>query len=250
MTAPYCAGCVWWGFLDFGKGPAKKYFVLLTDCVDVGDQAIVAITTSKGEERYGPATATGKPCRCPDQSCFRIDRGQEACFAVTTWVQFDNGPQVARVSRAGLDASEKAHQGGFLKVLDSERIRSLLKCATQSKDIATRDISRIDAKLKALLAALKAAATASKAPSNPSSTVGTTTSAAPVHVISAAIDTMRVRFNNYCANCRMSFIGLIGISDADLEAILAGSKSPSDNFVPDAEAGFELVGTCGCVRCA
>lgn len=230
MTARYTAGCVWRATVDFGDGPREKYFVLLTDCLQPEEKAIVAIATSRGVERYGSAVASGKAC-CQPSPCFRIDPGQEACFARTTWVQFDNGPHVGpSVNRVGLDEEEKAGKAKFVQMLGGDRIRSLLRCAAASKDIPKRDKMRIDAKLKALIAELKAGSTAT-----PPSTGAS---------LSDPIEALRVRFTTRCNACRASFSELL-VNAAD---VFGGGTSAPHDFVSEAEAAFSLLD--GCPTCS
>lgn len=233
MTDPFRAGSVWWGLMDFdGQRERRKYLVFLNDCTQDGERFVAAMTTSGGAMRYVGETAS--PCGCPAPPCYRIDQGQEACFSVTTWVQFDN---VHEIGRAKLETWVKQGKAGFLQMLANERIRSVLNCAKKSKDIAKRYLVQIEQTLKSMNSAKKAPAPGPVAPTSAPSAA------------SAAIEAVRVRFESRCANCRSELTGLLGLSEGDLEPILAGSKPPPADFVPDVEAGFEIVASmCRCAK--
>jgi hypothetical protein len=218
------AGSVWWGLIDFndGEGERKKYFVLLTDCANDGEQSCVAITTSKGDTRYGAGARAQSPCGCPNLPCFRIEAAQESCFPATTWVQFDNAHAI---SRAGLEKLKKDGKADF--------VRTLLNCAKKCQDIAQRDLVRIDQTLKALNPTKKAAPPLTVPKAHPSSGVD------------PEIQSARKRIERYCADCHAEFIGLVGITATNLASILRGSTQPPNDFIENAQAGFELISGCG-----
>lgn len=228
------AGSIWWGLIDFddGEGERKKYFVLLTACVNAGEQSCAALTTTKGDIRYRAAARAQSPCGSPKSPCFRIDAGQVDCFPATTWVQFDNAYPI---SRAGLEKLAKDGRAAFIQALDEQRLRTLLNCAKKSTDIALRDLARIGQALKAL--------GQPKTPAPP----GTATSAPPSSGANSPMLSTRDRIQRYCSDCRAEFVGLVGISATDLASILADSAKPPDDFMVNAEAGFELLS--GCAKC-
>lgn len=219
MTAPYCAGAVWWGMLDFGEGERKKYFVLLNDCLQPGDHFFAAITTSQGAKRYrGETTAA---CGCPAAPCYRIEAGQEPCFSVTTWVQFDNA---APVTRERLDSMGRAGKSGFHGMLDPNRIRSVLNCALKSKDLPGRDADLIRRTLKAMSAPAKKPTAAPSAPKQPS-----------------PFAALQMRFERHCAGCKVEFWRIVeGFSKDDLPNIFEGTKGAPEGFVSTVEAGLDL----------
>jgi hypothetical protein len=231
-TPPYCVGSVWWGLIDFkdGQGERKKYFVLLNDCLDAGEQFVAAITTSR-VSRYPERTAS--PCGFPTYPCFRIDEDDEACFKEPTFVQFDNA---FHIGQSGLDAHVRSDRAGFLQELARERTRSILNCAKKSIDIAKRDLELIGRTLKALSTAAKAASAPGKAkPTTPT-------------VRDSAIGDIDRRFRRCCLNCRSEFAGLMSVAEDGLAKILSGSTSSPPDFVRDAGLAFDLIAAkCTCL---
>lgn len=227
MSDPYAAGSVWWGVMDFkdGEGPRRKYFVLLTDCPANGDQAIVAMATSKGDKRYPGQSLSPTPCGCPRYSCFRIDAKQEACFPIQTWVQFDNVHHISRPSLVTLAAASKA---GFLQPLNAGRLRAVLNCAKNSRDLDGRSNLRLDQTLKAL----PATGTASKPPPPPP----------PFSALDA-------RFKRHCGACQAHVPGLLRMSGVAFAAVIAGKSPPPPNFEADAMMGLDMAGAV-CPTCS
>lgn len=232
----YKAGAVWEGWIDFNdsEGERKKYFVLLSDC-DSSEQAFAALTTSRGDKRYGIAARGQSPCSAT-LSFFRIDAHQEKCFPADTWVEFGNG---GYQSRERLERLKVDGYAAFVQALSDERIRSLLNCAKKSEDIVKRDIERIDRALKAR-APVKKPPLPAKPPT------------APPLFVSTEILAVRVVIGGFCIGCRTNIAGLMGHSDTDLTAILNGEKAPTKDFVTEAEAGIDVVSKqrADCPECA
>lgn len=191
MSVRYGAGAVWWTLINFGKGEGeqKKFFVLLTDCPEVGEPFAV-LTTSKG--MWYPDQSLS-PCLCPGYSAYRIDQEQVACFGIDTYVQFDN-PVPVPVTRAFLNARTQEGTGGFLQTLGEELLRSILNCATRSEDVAKGTIQRIKGTLDARKAAAKLGAQAAKSAS--------LTKAPAAPKAKGPLDDLRDRFEKRCASCR------------------------------------------------
>lgn len=242
MTNPYAAGSVWWCLVDFRDGveDRKKYFILLSDCLSSGELTAFAFTTSKGEKHYPKAVAKASPCGCPEYSCFRIDRGQEACFTKPTWVQLHN---VHAVNRAKLEQLVKEGKGGFLQSLEDNRFRSILNCANKSIDIEGWVLKLVDRTLKAL---------------NPSkqATLPSKLSAPPLALLSARAPTtspeitaVRMRYEKRCLKCRAGFSELLEIAEEEVTAILSGLRpTPNKSFAADAETALDLVRPeCACL---
>jgi hypothetical protein len=237
MNADYGAGAVWWRLIDFGdgKGEVRKYFVLLTD--DAGDgNVIVAMTTSKGDDRYSDARSPS-PC-APSGKCYRVDANQEKCFHLDTWIQFDNAALVRVADLKGLAIAGK---GGFLQPLDEGRLRSMLGCAKKSHDIPTRDLERIDK-------ALKARAPVKRPPTPPPGPAPK----APPAFVNSEILFIGVQVKKLCDDCRSDFCGMLGVTSDSLTAILHGAEQAPKDFVADATIGIEALKTerSSCARCA
>jgi len=226
------AGAVWRGLIDFGDGEGErtKYLVLLGDCDQAGEQVLVAVTTSKGDSRYGDA---GSPSPClPSGRAFRILGKQENCFPADTWVQFDNAYPI---SRGSLERLTNEGRAGFVQTLGDERTRSLLACAKKSQDIPTRHLAQIEKALKARAPTKQTAPPRSAAPS------------APPPYVSAEILSVRVRIDGLCATCKTTLVDLVGVSASDLTTILHGTTKAPDGFVVNAQTGLELLA--GCAQC-
>lgn len=224
----YSAGAVWWGLPNFGEGDTKKYFVLLTDEAE-GELFLTAMTTSRGDKRYGMGARSASPCGCPASDFFRIEARQETCFPVTTWVQFDNAYEIGRTKLEDLVRQGRA---GFEHMLSAERTRSMLNCAKRSLDIAKRDLERIDRALKAR---------------NPASKTSVRAAVLPAPPTDPQLEAARLRRGLYCGNCRSELDGLLKIDD--LEMILQGKRQVPDGFFDTIETGFELIGA-GCHSCS
>ena len=234
MTDPFVAGSVWWGLLNFndGKGETKKYFVLLSDCSADNAQAASALTTSRGAKHYLEILTSPSPCGCPKYSCFRIDKGQEAFFPVTTWVQFNN---VGATSRASLVQLEKEGRAGFHGSLAAERFRSILNCAKKAEDLEGWARKLAEKTLKAINPAKQAASNSKQ-------------SAVQAPTTSPEIAAVRVRFERRCSECRVEIVDLLSMQEVEVTAVLLGSKPAPDNFVSDAQVAFELARSeCSCL---
>jgi len=222
MTVLHRAGGVWSGMFDFQKGAGlqKKFFVLLTNCVANGPDVLMAFATSKGVKQYAAGAMSTSPCGCPSHSFFRIEAGQEPCFSVQTWIGFNNTRTITPTKLVAIQGSGDAV---FEQMLADDRIRSMLRCATKSIDIAKRDIAVIEATLKPLVAAAK---TAPKPPT--------------------PLESIRGRYERRCTTCRASILGLMMISEVELVAICSGANPEPTGFIGDLEAGFAALDACAC----
>lgn len=232
----YSAGAVWSTLIDFrkGAGEQKKYFVLLTDCEAAGEEFLFGMTTSQGDKHYDTAARAASPCGCPDHNFFRIEAGQEACFPMTTWVQFTNGGHIGPQDLADLVKRGKAE---FVQMLSPDRTRTLLNCAKKSQDILKRDLERIDRALKARNPVKKSPA---PAPAK---------AAPPAQFVDPAFRSAHARMDRYCDKCRTKLSDLIGINAPQLATILQGKEKAPDGFLANVETGFDLIGS-GCEGCA
>jgi hypothetical protein len=239
MMDRFSAGSVWWGLVDFNKGQVKKYFVLLSDCPASGEQALVAMTTSK-VTRYPGQAGVPSPCGCPEHSCFRIDAGQEACFPLTTWIQFDNEDRNKgrpMISRSSLEQLEKEGRGGFLQHLAADRFRAILNCAKKSLDVEQWALKIIDKTANALNPVKRAQAQIRSA----ALPVGKLSAPPPPPPVNAAIAKVGAQYKQRCSVCRLDVVGLLLMTETQVEAVLSGSKPPPDRFVSEAEEALQMV---------
>jgi len=229
----HVAGAVWWGLVDFrdGAGERKKYFILLNEVESDGELFVCAVVTSQGTKRYA-VRDTGPACGCPSAPCYRIDRGQEACFDLPTWVQFDN---LILLTRADFEEFRRTGKVGFIQMLSSDRVRSVMNCATKSDDLAGRYVDLIKRSLSAMnarTASVQAAKAASKV--------------AP----KAPIEELLEQLAPHGSHCRREFCELARISEADLVALMAAPQQ-GKLLLEDGVAALELVCeacTCGAPR--
>jgi hypothetical protein len=226
MTDPYRAGAVWWANIDFkkGEGERKKYLVLLSDLVQPGDFVVWALTTSKGAQRYPGGTTAA--CGCPTCQYYRIEDYEEACFELTTWVQFDNAGQS---SRSALDSARQNNTAGFIQMLAPEKIRAVLKCALQSRDVPKRDLAHVERAYKALNAPKPKPA----APPPPLS----------------AMAKLKVRYESHGLKCRNEIEGLLKGTTNDLVGVLAEKTPQPERFMEEADEAFALISEqCQCPK--
>ena len=156
------AGAIWEFQMDFeDTGKRKKYVVLLNTCVDHEDFFVAALTTSRAYQYrdFGP-----KQCGCPENSCYRIDPGQVACFTVTTYVQFNN---TGRLRFTDLRAKVAAGSAKYLLSLPQERLFSVMNCALKSVDLAGDMHVRVEKTLKSLEEVRKKERAAAKVSAKP-----------------------------------------------------------------------------------
>jgi len=214
MSDPYGAGAVWQVKVDFkdGKGERPKYIVLLSNLVQPGDFFVAAFTTSQGEKRYLGETTLA--CGCPACQCFRIEPKQEACFPLTTWVQFDN---LCPVEKAKLDSMEKEGRAVFLQMLAAERIRAVLRCALRSPDLAGKFSAQVSRSLKAL----NAPPAKALAPS-------------PLAKVKSALA-------SHGPSCIEAFAACLKSTAEELSKILAEQAPQPDKFLEEAEVALQLV---------
>jgi hypothetical protein len=137
------AGSVWLALdVNFSNDTKNKYIVLLSECRTSEERFVVAFTTSRGNRYNGETTSQ---CGCPTRSCYRIEAGQEPCFSITTWIQYDN---VYNISCKNFQELVQARQVVFQQMLNADRIRSVLNCAKKSIDIKQGDKALIEKTLK------------------------------------------------------------------------------------------------------
>jgi hypothetical protein len=221
MSDPYAPGGVWKRAIDFRDGNPRrdKYCVLLKDTAQPDDRILYAITTSQGWAEY-PNQDKASSCGGQNVPCYRIDQGLEPCFAVDTWVQFDN---MHEITRQELEDETTAGTARFLQYLDAQRFRSVLNCAKQSRDIRLADLAVINATLKSL---------------NPRKAAPPTPS-----VITAPPEfaTLRRHYERMCATCRGEFANAVELSAVDVAAVFAGSRAPAATFKADADFASDYI---------
>jgi hypothetical protein len=230
MSDSYAAGSVWWFRHDFGgdRGEIKKYCVFLSDC-SVSGGALLAITTSRARRYHGQ---TASPCGYPDNPCYRIEPGEEACFPETTFVQFDN---LRTFTRKELDGYEARGKAGYLQPLSEQRFRSILNCAKKSDDIPGSALQIIERTIKSLK------------PSRQTPPKGQPVAAPPF--VPTEILSMRVRVDARCTTCRATLAGLMEMTEAEISICLTGTVQLADRFLENLGAGFDLLGTdCPCTK--
>lgn len=236
MTDAYAAGHVWWLVMDFGKGRGdeEKFIVLLSDIKSTGEASVFSFATSQA--RHYP-TIGASPCGVPvGAECYRIDAGQESCFPVMTFIQFNNA---YRISRAGLDDYVSKGKAKAVQPLDAQRFHSLLRCAAQSQDLEGWMIELIRQTLAARIVASKAAASSSKPKSSPPK--------GPAAYVRQDLMELRMKLQKRCDSCRAEFAAILEMTQLDVTAVLTGSQPEPDRFLEDASAGLALAGErCHC----
>lgn len=224
MTDPYVAGSVWWGRIDFGDGyERKKYFILLSDAPASGDQAAIAMTTSRGN-RYPEMGAIA--CGCPKYSCCRIDNGlAPMCFPEDTWVQFTD--ETRALSRARLDGLAKAGKAGFHGSLPEQQLRAILNCAARSLDIPRWALKLVELTHKAMSPARQPVKTRTPPPSAQTAFIG------------GGIMGISAQWNPFCTDCRERVAGAMQLTVGVIAGVLSGQRAEPDDFVKNAEYAFE-----------
>jgi hypothetical protein len=225
----YFVGSVWWLLKDFGDGHGerKKYCILLNSLLDEGDYFWAALTTSKAARYHGE---TASPCGCPSVPCYRIEPGQEPCFPERTWVQFDN---THPVSREILDDWRARGKAGFIQLLASDRIRSVMNCAVKSQDLVGRAVPFIRKTLKSLNAANSVTRSTIPVPHMTNSTASSNNDSA---AMSAEHIRAELKKPGICAS---TFCGLMKISEEELERAL--SSPLTAEFADNARLALELM---------
>jgi len=185
------------------------------------------MTTSKGEKRYG-VTANGPPCGCPSASCYRIDQGQEPCFDLPTWVQYDN---IFAPTQSDLEEQRKAGKVEFIQMLSPDRVRSVMNCAVKSIDLEGRHIEQI----KKTLGAMKVKASG-------------TAQAPKLTQAKTPLDSVLEHLASHGQPCRRNFCELADISEVELADIMAESKvKPNKLDLEAATLAMQLVAeSCTC----